>query len=388
MKKIASALLSALLVISLAACGGRETEADKQTGSAAATTAEPAESAADTHETTETEEPVVQPVKTFKNPISDKSMPDPYIIYHDGYYYGLATEVTRVRLYRSRTVEDLFLKGEFKDLISTGDDLGDGRTLGWNVWAPELHYIPTTGKWCVYSCASTDGFDFGTMRMFCLESETDDPFSDYTFKGQTVRDRIGIDQTVYYDEKSGELYTAYCDFNERGQCIILAAMDSPYKVGKDRVQLTFPKYDWEKRGTDESNDGRVNEGPIFFVNGGRIFLIYSASGCWSEWYCLGMLEYKGADTSRANFLKRSNWKKYDAPVFESANKVYGVGHCSFFTSPDGSEVWISYHGMAKPDAGVEGRYAYIQKISFDEKGAPVLGEPLPRSEKIPVPSGE
>ena len=101
-----------------------------------------------------------------------------------------------------------------------------------------------------------------------------------------------------------------------------------------------------------------------------------------------MLRYKGADTSKENFTDPKNWEKSNEPIFSTANGVNGVGHCTFFNSPDGTEVWISYHGMATPDAGVDGRYAYIQKIDFAEDGTPVLGEPLSRDTAIPVPSGQ
>ena len=386
MKKIITAAL-VLSILFACSCASQpeQTETAAEQTEAETQTEEITETETETEKETEKEPEIV---KTFKNPISDKSMPDPFIIYHDGYYYGLATEVTQLRLYKNKTVEDLFLTGEYKDLIKTGDELGDGRTLGWNIWAPELHYLPTTGKWYVYSCASTDGFDFATMRMFCLESDGDDPFGDYTFKAQTLPEMIGIDQTVYYDEASGELYTAYCNFTNQGQVLMVADMKTPWEVGDTRNLITYPQYYWEKRGSDGTNDGRVNEGPVFLNHNGQIYLIYSASGCWCQYYCLGMLKYKGADTSKENFLNPDNWEKSEKPVFEKANKVYAPGHCAFFTSPDGTEVWMSYHGMAKHDAGVEGRYAYIQKIDFDEDGTPVLGQPLPRETEIPVPSGQ
>ena len=98
-----------------------------------------------------------------------------------------------------------------------------------------------------------------------------------------------------------------------------------------------------------------------------------------------MLTYTGADTSKENFLNPDNWVKSSEPIFKKANEVYGVGHCSFFTSPDGKETWIAYHGMATRNAGVEGRYAYIQKIDFAEDGTPILSEPLSRNTKINVP---
>lgn len=392
MKKISLLLLALMLLGLICSCAQREetTTAEETTAETQTKTETETETETGTETKTEAETEEIKPVRTFKNPISNKSMPDPFITYYDGYYYGLATEVPNVRLYKNKTVEDLFINGEYKDVITVGAAIGGGRTLGWNEWAPELHYLPTTGRWYIYFAACTDGFNFDSMRMHCLESDGDDPFGDYTYKGKTVNNRIGIDQTVWYDEKSGEVYTAYCDFSSdnKGQVIILAAMNSPWSVGTKRVRITEPEYAWEKRGTDASNDGRVNEGPIFITHNGEIFIIYSASGCWSEWYSLGILHYIGEDTTKKNFLNPDNWVKSPKPIFETANGVYGVGHCSFFLSPDGTETWMAYHGMATPDAGVEGRYAYIQKIEFADDGFPILGEPLSRDTEIPVPSGE
>ena len=101
-----------------------------------------------------------------------------------------------------------------------------------------------------------------------------------------------------------------------------------------------------------------------------------------------MIEFTGDDFSPKEMMSRSNWDKRSAPVFSAANDVYGVGHCSFFTSPDGSETWIAYHGMATPDAGESNRFMYAQPITFDENNLPVIGDPLSRDTEIGVPSGE
>lgn len=322
----------------------------------------------------------------FLNPISFDSKPDPFITYHEGYYYALATEVTRVRLYRSKTLSDVF-RGEYKDLIATGDDIGGGKTLGWNAWAPEIHFLPSTGRWYVYFCASTDGFNFDGMRMLCLESSGPDPFGDYTFLGAVDDYLLAIDMTVFYEEESGVLYACYSQFSDYGQILRLARLDDPGTLNRTRVIISKPVLEWETRGTDDANDGRVNEGPVFIEDKGELYIIYSASGCWSEYYCLGALHYIGPDRSPENFLKKANWEKIDHPIFESGNEVYGVGHCSFFRSPDGTETWIAYHGMASPDAGVEGRYAYVQKIDFDENGLPAIGLPVSRDTVMTEPSG-
>ncbi len=321
------------------------------------------------------------PVQTFKNPLLDRAAPDPSIVYHDGYYYGTFTEVLGIALYRSTSLETV-LSDEKVLIFNLGNEVQG------NIWAPELFYNPATDRWYVYACGSTKGWDFFSMRMFCLESKTSDPFGEYEFKGYTDPDLLAIDQTVFYDETGGILYTAYSEFTDAGQVIMLAVMENPWIISDKRIRVSYPRYSWEKMGAREDKDSRVNEGPVFLLHDGKLSLIYSASGCWSQYYCLGLVEFEGDNFSVEEMMNRNNWSKMPNSVFAAANEVWGVGHCTFFTSPDGSETWIAYHGMATPDAGEEGRFPYVQKIAFDEKGLPILGEPLSRDTEIPVPSGE
>lgn len=320
--------------------------------------------------------------KTFRNPLSTGHAADPYVKYIDGYYYAMITESRALILRRSKSL-DTVLQGEEKVLFTATPD---GPIQDW-IWAPELHYIPSTGKWYVYACGTMKNNDFITMRMFCIESVTSDPFGEYVFKDYTDKNTLAIDQTVFYDEKSGSLYAAFSHFTPLGQVIQLAVMDNPWTISDRRLMVSFPKYDWEKLGKTEGKDERVNEGPIFLFHGEKLFLIYSASGCWSRYYCLGLLEYVGEDFTPDNMMNEANWKKSETPIFSEGNDVYGVGHCSFFDSADGKETWIAYHGMHTPDAGEPGRFMYAQKIDFDENGIPVLGKPLSRDTDIPLPSG-
>lgn len=312
--------------------------------------------------------------KTFQNPISTGNAPDPFVTYHDGYYYCLYTEATKISIYRHVSL-DKVLKGKPKQVYSAGKEVVS------DIWAPELHFNPKTNKWYIYASGATVMNDFSTIRMFCLESETDDPMSKYTFKAFTDPNIMAIDQTVYYDEETKQLYTAYSHFNEKGQVIEFAHMSNPWTIDAQRIELSYPQYDWEKGGW-----GNVNEGPIFLRHDDKLVLIYSGSGCWSEFYCLGMLEYTGRDFTLKSMLNAANWKKHTNSIFSSANEVYGVGHCSFFNSPDGTETWIAYHGMHTPDAGEGGRYMYVQKIRFDKNDLPILGAPHSRSTKLTLPS--
>lgn len=312
--------------------------------------------------------------RTFQNPLSTGNAPDPFVTYHDGYYYALYTEATQITLYRNSSLPDI-LKGQKRLIYSAGKEVVS------DIWAPELHFNPKTNKWYIYASGATEMNNFSTIRMFCLESESDNPMSKYSFKAFTDSNIMAIDQTVYYDEDTDQLYTAYSHFNEKGQVIEFARMTNPWTIASQRIELSYPEYEWEKGGW-----GNVNEGPIFLRHNDKLVLIYSGSGCWSEFYCLGMLEYTGKDFSAKNMTNAANWKKHPNSIFSSGNNVYGVGHCSFFYSPDGTETWIAYHGMHTPDAGESGRYMYAQKINFDKNDLPVIGKPYPRSAKLPIPS--
>lgn len=379
MKKILIFLILTSLLL-LAACESGS-QAPAQTDAATDTTAQ--QTLPDTESPTETEaesEPL--PMKTFQNPLSDVSAPDPCVVYHDGYYYAVYTEVFGINLYRSQSLASV-VRDEKKTVLA-----GSGATCT-SIWAPELHYNPATDRWYIYYSDATNPFDFFSIRMMCLESTTSDPWSDYVYKGCTDPDLLAIDQTVFYDEASGTLYTAFSEFSsDKGQVITLAVMENPWTVSDQRIRLSYPKYAWERRGKTEGKDERVNEGPVFLEHDGKLCLVYSASGCWSEYYCLGLIEYTADDRSPDSFMNKNNWDKKSKSIFSAANEVYGVGHCFFFTSPDGSETWISYHGMATPDAGESNRYMYAQRISFDENGLPIMGEPIARENEIGVPSGE
>lgn len=384
-----AALSLALLTLLTAACS----PADREGGSEPTATLSPTEEIASavtdgatelpteevateapTEEETESE---TYAMDSLQNPLSTGAAPDPVVVYHEGYYYATFTEALGIAIYRSKDLKTVLT--DEKNIIMNLCDEVQG-----NVWAPELHYNPATDRWYVYASGSTNGWEFSSIRMFCLESETNDPFGSYVFKGYTDPDILAIDQTVFYDEAGGTLYTAYSQFTDKGQVIMLAVMENPWTVSDRRMEVSYPKYSWEKKGKTEGKDERVNEGPVFLCHNGKLSLVYSASGCWSQFYCLGLIEFTGGDLTADTVMTKTNWKKHTEPIFKAANEVYGVGHCFFFNTPDGA-TWIAYHGMATPDAGEGGRFMYVQPITFDENGLPVLGEPQSRDTVIEYP---
>jgi GH43 family beta-xylosidase len=85
------------------------------------------------------------------------------------------------------------------------------------------------------------------------------------------------------------------------QDLYIARMSNPWTLETSRQLLSSSDYDWEKKGGTQW----VNEGPEVLKNAnGSVFVIYSASGCWTDDYTLGMLSLK----KDSDPLIQSNWR--------------------------------------------------------------------------------
>jgi GH43 family beta-xylosidase len=139
--------------------------------------------------------------------------------------------------------------------------------------------------------------------------------------------------------------------------------------------ISKPEHDWEKIGNP-----LVNEGPEVLTHNGDLFIIYSASGSWTDHYCLGQLKLVGSDP-----LNPKSWRKKPTPVFRGTETVFSPGHASFTKSPDGTEDWIVYHTAKHRGAGWD-RCTRMQPFKWDAQGDPIFGQPIADTVEIPAPS--
>ena len=91
-------------------------------------------------------------------------------------------------------------------------------------------------------------------------------------------------------------------------------MSNPWTLTGPRIMLSSPEYLWER-------NGEINEGPAVIQKNDKMFLIYSASGCWTDDYSLGMLTMNALDDP----LNASSWTKTDHPVFVTNSKLSLTG---------------------------------------------------------------
>lgn len=313
----------------------------------------------------------------FSNPLLS-SGPDPWVIKKDTNYYYTHTFGNRIGLFVTSKMSAL----SNAPVTSIWSPPSTG-PYSRNIWAPEIHFLQ--GKWYVYFAA--DDGNNASHRMYVLENISSDPLlGSWEFKGKIAdpADKWAIDGSVL--ELNGKMYFTWSgwegDVNGR-QDIYIAKMSNPWTIEGDRVMISKPSYDWEKIGSPS-----VNEGPEAIKNNkGKLFLTYSASGCWTDDYSLGLLTLKdGGDP-----LNAADWSKLPAPLFTKApgNGAFGPGHNSFFKSRDGKEDWILYHANSSAGQGCSGaRNPRMQRFTWNADGTPDFGQPVPINTKIRKPGGE
>jgi len=323
-------------------------------------------------------------VKTFTNPLLSSGA-DPWVIYQNGYYYYTNSMGDRLILRKTSNMADL-KNAEQKTIWMPPPNAGYSKEL----WAPELHFIDH--KWYMYFAAD-DGSN-NNHRIFVLENDSSDPMAGtWTLKGKVgdATNKWAIDASVFENKGQHYLIWAGWEGDENGQQnIYIAKMKNPWTLEGQRVKISTPTLDWEKYGDlhDANNPPHVNvnEGPEMLKHRDKLFLVYSASGCWTDYYVLGML----TASANSDLLDPASWKKSPQPVFKQSleNGVYAPGHNSFFKSPDGKEDWILYHANSQPGLGC-GKYRSprMQKFSWNKDGSPNFGVPVKEGVETMAPSG-
>ena len=323
--------------------------------------------------------------KTFTNPLLPAGA-DPWCIYKNGYYYYTHTTGNNITVWKTKSIATL--RTAEKKIVFTPPETGP---YSKEIWAPEIHWLQ--GKWYIYFAAdSGNNFDH---RLWVLENTAADPLKgQWKMKGRltTPQDKWSIDGSVY--EHKGKLYLIWSGWQgdtNGSQDIFISAMKNPWTTEGERVKISSPQLQWETHGDlNNPNDVphvNVNEGPQILMHKNKLFLIYSASGCWTEYYALGML----TTSVNSNLLDSSSWKKSAEPVFKKSlkNKVYAPGHNSFFKSPDGKEDWILYHANKEPGQGCGGwRMPRAQRFYWNKDGTPNFGEPVATGILLKIPSAK
>jgi GH43 family beta-xylosidase len=300
---------------------------------------------------------------TFKNPVLTTG-PDPWVVQQGKTYYVTHTTGNSLKLYKTEDMTQI--------ARATSKVIWTPPASGMNskeIWAPEIHRI--NDAWYFYYAAD-DGKN-ANHRMWVLENKSADPFQGtWTDKGQLnlPDNKWAIDGTVL--SQNGQLYFLWSGWEgdtDVRQDIYIVKMSNPWTPEGPRVRLSKPELPWEMVGSPPG----VNEGPQVLNHSGKLFVVYSASGCWTDDYTLGLLT---ADEN-SDLINPASWTKSAQPVFSKnpEGQVYGPGHCSFFVSPNGQQDWILYHANPQTGQGCgNARSIRMQPFTWKSDGSPDFGK--------------
>jgi len=315
----------------------------------------------------------------FTNPIVDHG-PDPWMVYHEGNYYFIATTFSsKINIRKSKTLAGLHSAAD--TTVFTLTDASGGCC---NMWAPELHLLNSTNgqRWYLYYTAgpSNAGTSYENQKIHVLESSGTDPMGPYTFKAnfRDTADDTSFELDPSILQYDGKLYLLGT-YIRSGQDLFIRSLSNPWTPSGAKVRLTTPTLSWETTGHS------VNEGPEALYHGGKTMIVFSASYCGTPDYKLGLLTLTGSDP-----LNPSHWTK-SGPVFSrsDANHVYGPGHNGFFKSPDGNEDWIVYHANNSTSGACDfNRSSRAQKFTWNSDNTPNFGTPQATGVSETSPAGE
>jgi GH43 family beta-xylosidase len=323
---------------------------------------------------------------TFTNPIAGGA--DPWVVKQDGMYYYVQSISDGIWVSKSPTLTGVITAPPSKVWSAPVQN-----TAAWNranVWAPELHFID--GRWYIYYAAgAVPGAPFTSQHAGVLESNSTDALGTYTDRGMLYTgDSLGTGQgnrwsidlttaqigTQRYAIWSGWVNNATTDKTQ--QQLYIAQMDHPWNISSNRVQIAAPVESWEI-----GPELTLEEGPEVVQHGSDVLIVYSTRESWLKDYQLGRLRLQSAATDP---MSPASWFK-SGPVFSGNAGVYGVGHASFTTSPDGTENWIVYHSKTSITPGWD-RNIRMQKFTWTASGEPAFGDAVLPGTALTKPAGE
>ena len=289
----------------------------------------------------------------------------------------------RVSIWCSETIEGLKTAPEYT--VYNPEDT-------YYISAPILKRIED--KWYIYY--SSEGNDMSTRQIHVLENPSDDPLEG-TFTHKAIintGNRKSIHPHIF--ENNGQLYLLWSGYNDTDSDngidifkIYIAELATPYSLSSEPSAILSPKYEWECQWV--SNNGLANKKPTYINeapvaihsrDSSKVLLYFAASLTQTSYYCEGM----AIAAAHSDLQDPASWTKLSEPVFcQNPNvSAYGAGHISFFQTE--SELFILYQACSSTErTSSDNRSPYMQLISYDKAGIPILGKPAGIEVKFPEP---
>jgi GH43 family beta-xylosidase len=311
-----------------------------------------------------------QTASSFSGPIVPNYSADPDAVFYNGNYYLLYNQGLDNAITVRRATSLGLLNSSPNITVYTADSQTNG-FIGYGGFF--FHY---SSHWYIYD----NEFAASPYRAFVLQSSGDDPIGPYTFLADLAGPGPGNNSYVNSAVLvNSQLYSIQTADSPNGHGLYIATMSNPWTVSSGFTLISNPTNGWENG---------IDEGGSFRIRGNTIYDIFSAGVFQDPSYCVGLL----TASTGANLLQASSWTKSSGCVFSSnpSGGVYGPGSMTWFSSPDGTQDWVAYHGKTNSGSvsGGTDRRINAKQVTWDGSGNPVFGSPLALSTYAGLPSGD
>lgn len=290
----------------------------------------------------------------MKNPVIDRSFPDPTVLVVNGMYYAYATNVTAggklIHIQVSRS-KDMQTWEELGDALPNGADWASG-----DYWAPHVLYDPDIRKYIMYYSGESKSEEHGKCLGVAVSDAPGGPFVD---KGSPLLcgpDFINIDPFAFKDPKTGRKLLYWGSGHQPIKVQELASDWLNFKKDSRSVDLLLPGK--EKRYT------KLLEGAWIDYHKGYYYLYYSGDNCCGQEADYAVLIARSRK-AEGPYVTMGEQKQKSSVILESYGNWLAPGHNSIFRNPSG-QVFIAYHAIVKRSSGVVGssRVMLISPIQY------------------------
>lgn len=301
--------------------------------------------------------------RRFDEPVWPGTMADPFVLRHDGCYWGYGTAPRddktgrEFRVLRSRNLED------WESVGGALVPLEDASAQGY--WAPEV--IEHGGRFLMfYSAGGPQGQRHGVR--VAAASDPAGPFHDL---GPLLpEESFSIDAHPFIDPATGRCFLYYARDVLSGDCpgtgIAVAETASDFlAVIGDRIDIVRPSSSWHVFQRGRQWRGRVwerwytLEGPTVRFRDARYWMTYSGGPYWSEAYGVGCAV---ADAPLGPWTDLST--SGPAVLKTEPGRLLGPGHNSIVAGCNGSD-YIVFHAW---DTAMTSRRMFVAPLDWTPDG--------------------
>lgn len=313
---------------------------------------------------------------TYQNPVWPHAFPDPFVLKHEGEYWGYCTGFWHDgRCFGILHSRDLVHWEPRAGALAPLPPPLDTATC---YWAPEVSY--ENGRFYLYYSVGNEE----TMEI--RVAVADRPAGPFIDSGRRLTSEpFAIDAHVFAAADGSRWLFYATDFLERphiGTGIVRDRLLDPFTLAGDPRPVTLPRFDWHVYHPRRPEKGNVRwhtvEGPFVLERKGVLYQMFSGGNWQNPTY--GVSYATSRDIASPDEWVQAADGDRVLPILRTQGDVVGPGHNSVVRGPDDRELFCVYHRWSE---AVGARVMAIDRLDWAGERMILLGptttpQPAPR----------